>query len=57
MSSASTNQKTLVAPVNLSLLRFTQDIKAQVNTFNLKYVNVTIMWCLKLPMALKWLIG
>ena len=45
----STNRKTLFATVNLSLLHFTLDIKAQMNTF-------TIKWCLKLPMALKGLI-
>jgi hypothetical protein len=36
----STNRKTLFATVNHSLLHFTLDIKAQMNTF-------TIIWCLK----------
>jgi hypothetical protein len=34
----STNQMTSFATVNLSLLHFTHDIKAQINTFTPKYM-------------------
>ena len=45
----------MFAPVNLSLLQFTQDIKAYIDSFTGKYVKFTIIWCLKSPMALKGL--
>ena len=51
----STHQKTLLTPVNLSLLHFTQDIPVPMNTFCAKTLKLTIMWCHMVTIALKGL--
>jgi hypothetical protein len=51
----STNQKTLFAPVNLSLMHFIKNIQVQMNPFCAKTLKLTIMWCHMATMALRGL--
>jgi hypothetical protein len=51
----STNQKTLFAPVNLSLTCFTKYIKVPMNPVCANIFKPTIMWCHMATMALRGL--
>ena len=51
----STNQKTLVATVNLSLIHFPPNNQVPMNPFCAKTFNLTIMWYHMATMALRGL--
>jgi hypothetical protein len=52
----STNQKATLAPVNLSLMHFIQNIHVSTNPFCANTLKLAIIWCHMAIMALRWLI-